>query len=39
MLDYIEHGIFDALEKHYLKSFIFVVYLVRVYPIEVTMSV
>jgi meiosis-specific protein HOP1 len=28
LLDYIEHGIFDALEKHYLKSFIFVIYLV-----------
>lgn len=29
MLNYIEHGVFDALEKHYLKSFVFAVYLVR----------
>lgn len=28
MLDYIECGIFDALERHYLKSFVFLVYLV-----------
>lgn len=30
MLDYIECGIFDALERHYLKSFIFLVYLVSI---------
>jgi hypothetical protein len=28
LLDYIEYGIFDALEKQYLKSFVFVIYLV-----------
>ncbi|KAI0063417.1 hypothetical protein BV25DRAFT_1883873 [Artomyces pyxidatus] len=27
LLDYLEHGIFDALEKQYLRSFIFAIYL------------
>ncbi|OCH86897.1 hypothetical protein OBBRIDRAFT_782465 [Obba rivulosa] len=27
LLDYLEHGIFDAVEKQYLRSFIFAVYL------------
>ena len=32
MLNYLEQGVFDALEKQYLESFIFAVYLVITRP-------
>lgn len=32
LLDYLEHGIFDAIEKQYLRKFIFAIYLVS-YPL------
>ncbi|KAF8323084.1 hypothetical protein DL93DRAFT_2151415 [Clavulina sp. PMI_390] len=38
LLDYVENGIFDALEKHYLKSFVFGIYLDKDDPTNIIES-
>ncbi len=35
MLDYLEKGVFDALNKQYLQSFVFAIYLVSGFIVSV----